>query len=353
MREDGRCRLAPQVLDRVPGVGQSAQRRGLLGDERPHERPVLVQRRPVAGRMLLECERQLRAPLGREGGEAERAQGLVEVRCPERHECFYEAGAPSPTGPRLPRASRSDTETAASARRDDRRAPYHRPLLPLESDPGRQPTLRVGLAGRAPVHGAVRVAGGLRHVGEAGPRKPRRGVTRGTCSRCRRRGLDRITRGPRSVLRGGGGAASSKSGGVARMSGPRRARARVELEHRAVPEDALELGASERATGDRALVPRGRIVQRRSSTAVDRTRRPRSGAGSCRAPRRLEPPSVELHRDPLGLPADGASTSAARRQADGAAPLRGEASPSGTRVRNRRSGRSSSQALPRSGSAHA
>ena len=57
------------------------------------ERPVLVERRPVAGRMLLEGERKLGAALGREGREAERAQGLVEVRCPDRHEFLLRGAA--------------------------------------------------------------------------------------------------------------------------------------------------------------------------------------------------------------------------------------------------------------------
>ena len=50
-----------------------------------HERPVLVERRPVARRVLLEGERHLRAALGGEGGETERAQGLVEVWRAQAH----------------------------------------------------------------------------------------------------------------------------------------------------------------------------------------------------------------------------------------------------------------------------
>ena len=66
VREDRRGRLAAQVVDRVPRVGQPAQRRRLFLDEAAHERPVLVERRPAARRVLLERERQLRPALDRE-----------------------------------------------------------------------------------------------------------------------------------------------------------------------------------------------------------------------------------------------------------------------------------------------
>ena len=97
VREDRRGRLAAEVVDRVARVGQAAQRRRLLLDEAADERPVLVERGPAAGRMLLEGERQLGAALGRECREAERAQGLIEVRCAERHRSDYAARGLSPT----------------------------------------------------------------------------------------------------------------------------------------------------------------------------------------------------------------------------------------------------------------
>ena len=98
VREDRGRRLAPQIFDRVAGVREPAQCRRLLLDEGPDERPVLVERRAVPRRVLLEGERQLRTPLGGECREAEGAQGLVEVRCPKRHECIYEAGPVSYPG---------------------------------------------------------------------------------------------------------------------------------------------------------------------------------------------------------------------------------------------------------------
>ena len=80
--EDRGRGLAAKIFDRVAGVREPSQRRGLLLDEGADERPVLVERRSATRRMLLEGERQLRPPLGGERRETERAQGLVEVRCP-------------------------------------------------------------------------------------------------------------------------------------------------------------------------------------------------------------------------------------------------------------------------------
>jgi hypothetical protein len=94
MREDRRGGLVLQVLDRVARIGQAAQRRRLLLDERAHERPVLVQRRAAASRMLLEGERDLRAALGRERREAERAQRLVQVRGANHVSCYAPGGSP-------------------------------------------------------------------------------------------------------------------------------------------------------------------------------------------------------------------------------------------------------------------
>ena len=118
VREDRRRRLAAQVVDRVARVGEPAQRRRLLRDEGAHERPVLVERGPVAGRVLLEGERKLRAALGGERREAERAQGLVEVRCPDRHESFYAAARrisyaapvyrPAPMAPERPQIEKPE-----------------------------------------------------------------------------------------------------------------------------------------------------------------------------------------------------------------------------------------------------
>src|SRR5262249_17838819 len=85
VREDRGGRLAPEILDRVARVGQPAQGRCLLRDERPDEGPVLVERGAVPGRVLLEREGQLGSALGRVRREAERTQGLVQVRSTDRH----------------------------------------------------------------------------------------------------------------------------------------------------------------------------------------------------------------------------------------------------------------------------
>ncbi len=93
-REDRGRRLPLEVVDRVPRIREPAKRRRLLLDERAHERPVLVERRPVRRRVLLEGERDLRAALGCEGSQAERAQGFVEVRSSQRHARLLRAGRP-------------------------------------------------------------------------------------------------------------------------------------------------------------------------------------------------------------------------------------------------------------------
>ena len=115
MREDRRCRLPSQVVDCVAGVGQPTQRRRLLFDEAAHERAVFVERRALTRRVLLEGERQLGAALGRECRETERAQGLIEVRCPMRHGASYEARSRSPTRVVLCRSSFLPSDDTAKA----------------------------------------------------------------------------------------------------------------------------------------------------------------------------------------------------------------------------------------------
>ena len=96
--EDRGGRLALEVVDRIARIGQASQRRRLLFDETPHERPVLVERRPVTRHVLLERERHLCAPFGRERGEAKRAQRFVEVRSAEQsHGVQLRAGGLPPT----------------------------------------------------------------------------------------------------------------------------------------------------------------------------------------------------------------------------------------------------------------
>src|SRR5262249_4855300 len=116
VREDRGSGLTAKILDRVSRVREPSERRSLLGDERSDERPVLVERRPAARRVLLERERQLRAALRRERGQAERAQGLIQVRCPERHRLFYALGKRSPTRCSWPKADRPGTRRRSGSR---------------------------------------------------------------------------------------------------------------------------------------------------------------------------------------------------------------------------------------------
>jgi hypothetical protein len=95
--EDRRRRLAPQVFDRGRRVGEAPQPGRLPGHERANERAVLVERRPGAGRVLLERKRKLDVVLGRERGETERAQGPIEELGAGRHPRQYVAGGSSPT----------------------------------------------------------------------------------------------------------------------------------------------------------------------------------------------------------------------------------------------------------------
>src|SRR5262249_38516762 len=99
--EDRRGRLALQLLDREARIVAPRKPVRPRLDERTHERPVLVQRRPVERRVLLERERQLRAVVevreqDSERAEAERAERAVEVRGADRHAFLYFAGGPSP-----------------------------------------------------------------------------------------------------------------------------------------------------------------------------------------------------------------------------------------------------------------
>ena len=89
-REDRGGRLAQQLVERDPSVLAGGERTRPRLDERPDERPVLVEGRPVTLQVLLEGERQVVAFLERtaevdEGAQTEGAQGEVKVRCANRH----------------------------------------------------------------------------------------------------------------------------------------------------------------------------------------------------------------------------------------------------------------------------
>ena len=168
-REDRGGRLALAVVDRVPGVGKAPQRRRLLLDEAADERPVLVERRAVTRRVLLERERNLSPALRRERGEAEAAQRLVQVRCPESHTRELRAARVCSS------LAAPGTSTSSGCRR-----------------PGRRSGSRCGSVGTAGRPGVDRAAGSppstdariivaavssarsprfLRHVGEPQPRR--------------------------------------------------------------------------------------------------------------------------------------------------------------------------------------
>jgi hypothetical protein len=88
--EDAGSRLAQELLERDPGVFPGCELARARLDEGPHERPVLVQRRPAPLHVLLECEREVVALFERpteedERAQAEGAQREVEVRCAYRH----------------------------------------------------------------------------------------------------------------------------------------------------------------------------------------------------------------------------------------------------------------------------
>src|SRR5205085_9334178 len=89
--EDRRRRLARKLLERDRRVLAGREPRGARLDEPAHERPVLVERRPPATAVLLECERDLGAAvhvLGQpaESAEAEAPERLVEPWCAQLHE---------------------------------------------------------------------------------------------------------------------------------------------------------------------------------------------------------------------------------------------------------------------------
>ena len=106
--EDGCGRFALQLLERDQRIVASAKPRCALLDERPHERPVLVQRRPPAVLVLHEGDRQLGAlvelaeQIG-ERAEHEPAEGVLEMRSANGHGFGYAPAARIPVCGRLAR----------------------------------------------------------------------------------------------------------------------------------------------------------------------------------------------------------------------------------------------------------
>ncbi len=95
-------RLAGELLEGDERVLAPAQPVGALLDERPDERPVLVERRAVTAVVLLEGEGKGLAGLVelaeevREGAERERTQRMVELWRARRHGDRYRADGPIP-----------------------------------------------------------------------------------------------------------------------------------------------------------------------------------------------------------------------------------------------------------------
>ena len=94
--------LARELLERDQRVVAATQPRRARLDEVAHERPVLVERRPVAADMLLERERKRLARVVelaqevRERAERERAKGVVELRRARGHVDRYPTERPIP-----------------------------------------------------------------------------------------------------------------------------------------------------------------------------------------------------------------------------------------------------------------
>ena len=89
-RVDGRRRLASQRLERDRRVVEPEEAPAARLDERAHERPVLVERRPVSRAVLLEHELDVGSVVDlaaeeRERAQAEAAQGGMEMWGAQRH----------------------------------------------------------------------------------------------------------------------------------------------------------------------------------------------------------------------------------------------------------------------------
>ena len=100
-REDRRRGLAPKLVDGELCVWTSAQRVRARLDERLDERPVLVERRPVVGAVLLEGEREVGAAFQLLQKRTERAegkgpQGLMKLWSAHDHELTYAVFGSSP-----------------------------------------------------------------------------------------------------------------------------------------------------------------------------------------------------------------------------------------------------------------
>ena len=344
VREDRGRRLAAQVVDRVARVGQPPQRRRLLLDEAAHERAVLVERRPVARRMLLERERQLRAALDGERGEAEaraatrrdavraatphasvtRARGLVSY--------LAGAGTSTPSGWRRPGPTSGSRVAAARAR--PARAAVHllagsRPAVDRRRASAPPPSrAHAGARPRRRRPGAATARARARHSVSAIHMFPMPATSVWSCS---------VSPNHRVAV----GAAHAREHRV-EVAAAREdvrpepgERARVQLEHRPVPEHAFGARPAqyEPRPADARLAARPhRPAARSCAGASARRRRPRTAArGSCRAPR----PTRAAGRRPARRRARPARAGAATRPRGARRPAPGGAAPRGEGCRPR------------------
>ena len=100
-REDRGRRLATELVHRKLRVGSAPERVRARLDERFDEGPVLVERRPVVGAVLLESERQVGAALQlleqrTERAEAKSPETVEQLRSAHDHNCAYAVFGSSP-----------------------------------------------------------------------------------------------------------------------------------------------------------------------------------------------------------------------------------------------------------------
>ena len=164
-RVDPRRRLADELLERDRGVLAPSQPIGARLDEVANEWPVLVERRAVLARVLLECERQrlpgvLELPQEvRERAEDECAKRVMELWRPNGHVSPYappganpvSGGALGRAGHLAPRAPVGGPVSVAEPARADRRAAARTgpTRTPVDGPDGagtrnRRPHLRLG-----------------------------------------------------------------------------------------------------------------------------------------------------------------------------------------------------------------
>ena len=219
-REDARGRL---VLERREGLARvlaQGEPPGPLLDEGADERPVLVERRAVRARVLLERDREVGAALELEAEVEERA----EAEPAERREELRRARRPArasrwEVGCRTPGRTRGTVTPPPGSFLPDSRAPVRHArvvALRVRADPG--PAAAARTAGPPvdrgassarpheprglPEHATQLVRRRARRAGARATARRRRAPRPSTCSRCRPRAAGRgAPRRPRACLR--------------------------------------------------------------------------------------------------------------------------------------------------------